>query len=232
MSTVEMVCFANSRKRSGRCVAGLRTDGGGWVRPVSREPDGHLLPTHYHLDDGTEARVLDVIRVDLGEPRPEPHQPENWLIGSRRWHRVARPASSRLLRSVIQPHLVSSGPLLGSTSDRLVYADLQEQPAMDSLALAAVPTLTWDIREPAPGRRHTRARFVLGDAEYNLSVTDPEWEYRLLHLGPGHYPFDPTWLAPGQSLLLTISLSDPFGPEGACFKIVASIVVIPSDLIS
>ncbi len=28
-----IICLANSRKNGGHCVAGLRMDGGGWLRP-------------------------------------------------------------------------------------------------------------------------------------------------------------------------------------------------------
>jgi len=35
MPSVDLICLANSHKWNFRCVAGLRVDGGGWVRPVS-----------------------------------------------------------------------------------------------------------------------------------------------------------------------------------------------------
>jgi hypothetical protein len=49
MPTVEIICLANSRKHSGRCVAGLRTDGQGWIRPVGPSDNGTLFPWHYTL---------------------------------------------------------------------------------------------------------------------------------------------------------------------------------------
>jgi hypothetical protein len=35
MPTFEMICLAKSSKRGGICIAGLKTDGSGWLRPVS-----------------------------------------------------------------------------------------------------------------------------------------------------------------------------------------------------
>jgi hypothetical protein len=44
LPTVEIVCLANSRKAGGRCIAGVRTDTGAWVRPVSSGREGTLRP--------------------------------------------------------------------------------------------------------------------------------------------------------------------------------------------
>ena len=77
MPTFEILCLANSKKHGGRCVAGLRTDGGGWVRPVADTEDGALFPEHYMLPDGSEPRIMDILRISPRECRPRPHQPEN-----------------------------------------------------------------------------------------------------------------------------------------------------------
>lgn len=54
MAALDIICLANSRKHGGRCVAGLRTDGGGWLRPVGTLLDGTLYPPDYTMDDLTE----------------------------------------------------------------------------------------------------------------------------------------------------------------------------------
>ena len=35
MDSIKIVCLANSRKISGRCIAGKIMDSGKWIRPVS-----------------------------------------------------------------------------------------------------------------------------------------------------------------------------------------------------
>src|SRR6266850_2762792 len=76
MPLVDLICLANSNKMGGRCIAGLRTDGGGWVRPIASETEhGQLYFRHFKLDDGSEPKVLDVIRVDLARAAPAPGQP-------------------------------------------------------------------------------------------------------------------------------------------------------------
>lgn len=228
--TVDLICLANSRKRGGRCVAGLRADGGGWIRPVGPDLDGELEPRHYRLDDGTDARILDVIRVGLREPRPRPHQPENWLVAAHpRWHKVARPAARQLLLDVIRPRIATEEVLFGNCSDRIRLAECRATPPEASLTLAFPSELTWEIRESSPGRRQTRACFRLGDVEYNLAVTDPEWEYTLLDLSPGRHSSEAAGLEPGDRLLLTISLGDPYGADEACYKLIAAIVQVTPE---
>lgn len=85
MPSVDLICLANSYKLGHWCVAGLRVDGSGWIRPVSEREQGELAYRHYRLPDQSEPGVLDVIRVGLSKPGPLPHQPENWRIDGSRW---------------------------------------------------------------------------------------------------------------------------------------------------
>jgi hypothetical protein len=112
MPHVDLICLANSRKHGGRCVAGLRTDGTGWVRPVGTLPHGTLYPTDYMLSDYTEPGVLDVVRVGLAAPRPAAHQPENWVIDGTTWGLLARPMPAGLI-AVVRAAVTAGPELLG-----------------------------------------------------------------------------------------------------------------------
>lgn len=61
---IESVCQANSRLRDGRSIAGLRTDGGGWVRLVGR--NGPLERKVCTMEDGREVGLLDVVLAQAG----------------------------------------------------------------------------------------------------------------------------------------------------------------------
>ena len=69
-----IVCLANSRMASGRCIAGkeVTADGrpGGWVRPVSGWSTGGLSERERQYEDGTEPRVLDVVDEAVLEAKP------------------------------------------------------------------------------------------------------------------------------------------------------------------
>ena len=70
-----IVCLANSRKMSGRCIPGkeLMADGrpGGWVRPVSDRENEECrkmnASTRHRI--GSDPHVLDVIDVSCSQLR-------------------------------------------------------------------------------------------------------------------------------------------------------------------
>ncbi len=220
MPTLDVICLANSWKHGGRCVAGLRTDGGGWVRPVSVEPEGVLQAWHYTLTTGGEAALLDVLRMRLTQPRPDPHHPENWLMDYGLWSLTARPlppAAREILRQSLAP-----GPdLLGDRQDRIAYADLVKRPVLSSLALVCPEGLSWQVRQDGPtGKRRTRAVFSLAGARYDLPVTDPVRLQSLASRALGSYPDE------DAETLLTVSLGEPFGRDGYCYKLVAAVIAL------
>jgi hypothetical protein len=160
---VDIICLANSRKHGGHCVAGLRLDGGGWLRPVGVAPDGVLWPADYTLATGEEARTLEVIRVGLRAPRPAIHQPENWVIDGTRWSAGACPANR--MQSLLRQAIVPGPELLTGTGERVAFATFEKRPAPASLALVAPEDIYLYPRLAAPGTYRARGRFSLGPAE-------------------------------------------------------------------
>lgn len=228
MPYMEMVCLANSKKLNGRCVAGLRTNGQGWLRPISDTEDGTLSRNDYALDGGGETEVLDVVNVPVLWPRPEPHQPENWVIDGSQWWKFAGSANKDFA-SLLAAYLATSPLLFGSTSDRIPFSELQRSPASESLALIVPGDLEWSTgTNPFSGRYQARALFVYRSVFYNLVVTDPVWNKRLTDIGceSGRYESD---LAKEGRILLTISLGEPFRLDGCCYKLVAGVVEIPLE---
>src|SRR3990172_6727372 len=83
-----VLILANSvRHRPNACVAGreiienaARRAFGIWVRPGSAHGEGELSGPQRRTSLGREVRVLDIVRMSLGEPVPDPlqslaHQP-------------------------------------------------------------------------------------------------------------------------------------------------------------
>jgi len=224
MPTLDVICLANSSKHGGRCVAGLRLDGRGWVRPVSAEPGGVLQAWHYTLAGGGEAALLDVLKMRLVGPQPEPHHPENWLMDFGHWERAASPAPQ--VQETLLQNLATGPELLGDREEKIAHASLRQKPAAESLALVRPEALSWQVQEGHPaGRRRTRAVFTLAGVTYNLPLTDPVWRKRLSDLPEGCHP----WGEDGQDLLLTISLSEPFERDGFCYKLVAAVIALPTS---
>ena len=223
MPTVEIVCLANSWKRGGRCVAGLRTDGTGWVRPVSAEPEGALQAKHYQLAWGREAALLDILNVPLLGPQPAPHHPEDWLVDTTRWKRC-RPVSSQALLKFLEQGLSYGPKLLGDCNEKVSHSFLQCHPIAESLALIRPEALSWQVRRKSDAENpKIRAQFVLAGAFYSLPLTDPVYLHRLASLPNGNY----VWDKPGLEPMLTISLGEPFGQNADCYKLVAGVVSLP-----
>jgi hypothetical protein len=210
----------------GRCVAGLRVDRKGWVRPIAQNTDhGQLYSTHYRLNDDTDPEVLDVIGLDLAAHRPVPGQPENWAIGDKRWILVARPSGPNLhgiLRSALE-----LGPSLLGSFDKRISANLAVQ-AHASLALIAPSNMRWSIGRDLRGRPQPRVLFELNGQPYNLPITDPAWTSRIVlrrsQLEGGPRPQEPIGIPRASKVLLTVSLSEVL--DGYCYKLAAGIVVI------
>lgn len=90
-----IVCFANSRKLGGRCIAGKEwlADNvpGPWIRPVSEREFEEVPAYEQRYRDGRESRVLDIMDVPILWANPKTFQQENWLIDSARcWVQAGR----------------------------------------------------------------------------------------------------------------------------------------------
>ena len=97
-----IVCLANSKKMSGRCVAGREVGASGpgpWVRPVTSRPSEELSEIERMYEDGSEPRLLDVIDVPLLQHRPHACQTENWLLNPEQDRKSTRLNSSHVALS-------------------------------------------------------------------------------------------------------------------------------------
>jgi len=214
MASTEILCLAYSMKHGGRCVAGLDLNTGGWVRPVSAAEDGTLSEAACTLDIGRPIRPLDVVRIPLREPRPAPHQPENWVIGAGDWRHVedwSIDDASEYLGEALEP----GATLLGDQSKSLGWDVIQEHGVDASLCLVRVTAPRFEVND----WNRFRARFRRGGTYYDLSCTDlAPWATRAYRQGG---------IAPDGDWYLTVSLGEPWEETNHCYKIVAAGLQIP-----
>ncbi|WP_375474476.1 hypothetical protein [uncultured Nostoc sp.] len=238
MPTFEIICLAKSIKYGGTCIAGMKTDGSGWLRPVSNQKNGTLHPEHYTLDNGSEPKIFDIIRIPCVKPEPKCHQPENWLIKHNQlWENLGNPTLNQA-RQLLNPEIkkqFSSAELLGNLDKEISYEELNKSAAQSSLALVKPNQIKWQItRHNYQNEKKFRAIFLLVENLYNLPITDPIWIDKLKYLEEGIYSceeviqklelkdFEP------DKFTLTISLGEPFQPLGQekefCYKLVAAVI--------
>ncbi len=219
-----IVCLANSRKASGRCIAGKEIAANnrgseGWVRPVSARPSGEVSEHERQYTDGSDPRVLDLIDVPVLRPAPEDYQQENWLIDNQRyWVNTGRVSPNDLgqLIDPVAPLWPDGYSTYNGLNDRVPLEDARN--LRNSLRLIKVSNLTLSVS--APGeifgnlRRSAQGRFQYNNVDYRLRVTDPIYERRYLPQPDGDYPIG--------ECFLTISLGEPF--QGYSYKLIAAII--------
>ncbi len=229
MADFEIICLANSRKRQGRCIAGIRTDAQGWIRPVGWTKDGGLTPNNYWLDDDSEPQTLDVIQFACARPHPSPYHPEDWILAPSAWKLIQRPAGMSYV-DLLRRNLTVGPALFGDTLDKIPAAQFQDRPAESSLALIAPENLRWQIGE-RDDKRSVTAQFSLCGAAYALRLTDPFYEHRMERLPVGVYPRRAAGISDSATVWLTVSTSEPFQKTAArephCHKLVAAVIALP-----
>jgi hypothetical protein len=224
MSTIRrMVCLANSRKVSGRCIAGkeiLADAYGAWMRPVSARPSGEISEEERRYEDGTSAQVLDIIDIPAESSVASGHQIENCLIDPHDYWTRAGVFSRSSLRCLIdRPNFLwtSGDSTLHGQNDR-VRSDIAAR-LTGSLLLVDPAQLAVHVVSEGAGfsssRRRIRAVFCYLGTRYNLVVTDPAAEKSFLAKPNGVYPLD--------SAFLCVSLSETH-KDGYCYKLVAAII--------
>ncbi|MDA1275847.1 MAG: hypothetical protein O2960_17670 [Verrucomicrobia bacterium] len=217
-----IVCLANSRKLSGRCIVGreiVNDSPGAWIRPVSAREHQEVSWEERHYEDGSDPSVLDVVAVPLLEPRPHQFQQENWLLDPTFYWRKTGRMDWAGLQDFVEPEgpLWVNGQHTGrGLNDRISMKDAER--LRSSLRLVRINSLTIDVSCPGAAfgnpKRRLQGQFQFPGVWYHLRVTDPVYERRFLALPDGQHRL-------GESCL-AISLGEPF--EGYAYKLIAAII--------
>ncbi|ELR99338.1 hypothetical protein [Gloeocapsa sp. PCC 73106] len=229
MPTFQILCLANSYKCQGRCIAGLRRDGKGWIRPVSSHIHGALSPEEYQLANQAEPKLLDVIEIDFIRALPEVHQPENWVISKTPWRFIScfetvSLAQKQAVRNFLNDIAIVKPHIFSDFDRKIEYSSLLAYPVTSSLVLIRPEKLSFKIISPYKPK--IKACFYLQEYHYFLPVTDPNFIAKIQHLPEGNYPvaelafpeFNPEYV------FFTISLGEPY--LGYCYKLAAGVISI------
>ncbi len=219
-----ILCLANSRKNTGRCIAGKVIGGGPvgeWVRPVSSRATGELSEEERRYENGQDPKLLDVITIPLKGAQSEGHQRENHLIDDGFYWEFVRKASAAEVELALD-HV--RGPLWDNASSSYngLHDRVAESAVMScgySLRLIKVVDLAISVgtegAEFGNGKRKVRGRFSLNGEHYLLSVTDPSIERRYFAGTDGTFPIGPA--------ILCISLGEVY--LGYAYKLIAGVLL-------
>ena len=218
VSTKRIVCLANSRKLGGCCIAGKELLPGGkpgpWFRPVSNREHEEVSLREIRCLDGAIPQVLEVLDVPVLQAKPKDYQQENWLLDpERRWSRV-----DTIDRNILSAWVDSVDALWhnGDSSSSGVNNRVPED-AANALrtSLCLIPVDNFDLHVSTyGGKKRIQGHFIYKSDEYNIAITDHEYEYVFGQKPIGIYPLG--------KCLLTVSLGEPF--EGYAYKLIAAII--------
>jgi len=226
MDGIEVVCLANSEKHGARCVAGVRLDTGGWLRPVSDDTGAGLLETQYETASGHYPKPLDTIRVKLDHQRPKYHQPENWVISTESWELLHTELQKRGILA-INAALQREGFILHDGANAISKRELTEMPVFRSLTLVSPADPEFYVREKDDGTLQPRTTFEFDGHEYDFPITAPGWRRQVRTGGVGSLPSAET-VNDDEEILFTISLGEATTTNKKCYKIVAAVFTVDS----
>lgn len=223
--TKKIICLANSRKISGRCIAGkevLNGHYGEWIRPISKRPTGEISEIERRFEDGEHPQVLDIVTIPLIEHQPHNYQQENHLIDDG-YYWVKEGASNwsdlpKVLDAVPDSLWINGYSSYNGVNDRI--PEHLANNLGNSLLLVQPDTLAVSVNvegaEFGDGKRKVRCLFTLNNHQYKLAVTDPRIESIYLKKEDGKYDID------ASKVYMCISIGEPYNDY--CYKLVASVI--------
>lgn len=220
-----LVCFANSRKHRGRCVAGkevIRRKPVGWIRPVSDRPDEALDDRERCYSDGRDPELLDIIEMNLSpvEAPRQAYQTENHCVApGPPWHKTGQWPWKRLTPFVDSPPRlwVTGESSTHGMNDRVRLSDAARFDGSLYLIEPENLLLVMGNEGDAFRKRKLRAEFRYRGVMFRLSVTDPKAEAIFEERGSGAYPVSDAYLC--------VSLGEPH-TDGFCYKLVAGVIAM------
>ncbi|MEM5501213.1 hypothetical protein WNY59_06385 [Ahrensia kielensis] len=217
-----ILCLANSRKTSGRCIAGrelVNNKLGDWIRPVSARDSGELSELDRRYKNGRHPQVLDIIRIPMLAPNPHQFQAENHLIDDEYYWTLERQVDWAGVQNALDgpaPLWINGDSSYSGINDRVSAKNL-EQP-QGTLRLIKVSDLRIEVvvegAEFNNGKRKVRGRFTYGGAQHYLSITDPQIEAKYFARANGIFQI-------GEAILC-ISLGEIYNDYA--YKLIASVI--------
>jgi hypothetical protein len=197
-----IACLANSRKISGRCIAGkeyINGEFGAWIRPVSNRSDEEISEEDRRYEDGTYAKLLHVVTIPMKKHVRDGFQTENHLIDESYYWSKAADIGWQDLDAAVDP--CEELWLNGESS----YSGINDRISAESVAeiassLLFIGPLRISLHVSAEGmafgntKRSVRAFFRFKSAQYGIKVTDPFIEREYLGRKDGHYQIETAYL--------------------------------------
>jgi hypothetical protein len=217
----QIICLANSWKHGDRCIAGINSLKGQWIRPVSNLPDGRI-PKEMRLIGGTEPALLDVLEIALAKTGPDfGFECENLSVLPGQWQRVGK-----VPPAFLNKYCSNEEYILHNDQRYVTVSFLQSLPVAQRRTLQLVKAAELSARTLSQGfelsSKWEASLLTTTGQRLTATITDPVF-IRRLELG----------YRPQNPCLVTVSLSMPWRPadwegDDPCWKLIAAMVELPS----
>lgn len=183
---LNIVCFANSRKTSARCIAGKIIDVGNpgiWIRPISYRSTHEISESARMYAGNLEPQILDILTVSFIEPRPSSHQKENHLINSRfKWFKLGHILWTDLsIWSDTPPQLWATGNSSYSGKNNRVTIGEENGESLYLIHAKKIRLLVGKKSNYSDAKRNVRAYFRYSNIEYLMDVGVCQHSCRMNH---------------------------------------------------
>ncbi len=213
----QIICLANSWKRGDRCIAGINSLKGQWIRPVSNLPDGRI-PKEMRLIDRREPALLDILEIPLAKTGPDfDFECENLSVLPGNWRKVGQVPPAYLNKYCSQEEYI-----LHNDQRSVTVNFMQSLPVEQRRTLQLVKAVEFSVRTMGQrfegGEKWEGSIVTTNGQRLTATITDPVFTRRL-ELG----------YRPKNFCLVTVSLSMPWRPadwegEESCWKLIAAVV--------
>lgn len=209
------VLLADSYK-NGHCIAGKGIDDNIWFRPVNKDVSVGLSEKQIEYEDGTQPRLLDIIKIGLSTLKIEKHQTENYLLDdSVRWKKVGDLSMEQLDALCDSANTIWNNTENSSKGINDRIPECFENSIKNSLLLVklskSIMTVSQVVDSDGKQKKDTRIAFSLNGKNYKIAFKDRNNPYYCV----GEYPIN-------TPHYVTISLGLPF--YGYCYLIAAGLI--------
>lgn len=214
----KIILLTKSRKFNNYCIAGIDCDTQQWVRLISNDSSIHnaVEPKDIQYEDGEEAKVLDIVKVEYIGEEINYYQPENILFDDEFYWLKTGEATVENLESINN-----------SDKDRYIFYNNAKKVSKEHIEdieinkryslklieplMTTIYVKTWNINE---GSKVT-AEFLYNDEWYSyIPITDEHFRAEYAKKGDGGYSLN--------NVYFVMSLADLY--DGYHYKLIASVI--------
>lgn len=205
-----IVIFANSVKHGSHCIAGKTIDTKEWIRPVGDENGRELSDEEIIVQNPYgkfEAKPLQKVKIEFIKQVPLKNQPENYLISNKTWQQNFKISFLQIKEFEDK---VDNLWLYGNfnKNDKISFDLIKNNQIIIKNSLSLIWVDKLEIFLIKSNSHKKRGVFKYNNIEYNLAITDPNFENNNQKIF--------------ENVYLCISLGEPF--NGFCYKLIACII--------